>query len=152
MILCWGKECIRCALSPLKVILLERLVRHFINLYQPITSPTAQICKCKENNPLQNTQTLLIQLVANAPQHSWAHFIVWRIFVMPADNWPKCKLYDRVKIFLTQPHFSLKERSAYYSETQFVFSPSEPKSKGRILYQCLTIIQGEENFDTGSTQ
>lgn len=60
--------------------------------------------------------------------------------------------------FLAQPRFSLKGRKwstcyksiDYFKYAVFVLSPSEPKSKGIILYQCLTIRRGEEvtNFAT----
>lgn len=32
----------------------------------------------------------------------------------------------------------------------FVFSPQEPKSKGRILYQYSTIVQGERGDELNS--
>lgn len=57
-------------------------------------------------------------------------------------------------MFLAQPQFSWKgNKSLLKWVISFVFSPSEPKSKGRILYQGLTIVQGREatNFATEST-
>ena len=51
----------------------------FYQPYQPITSPTAQICKCKENSPLQNTSTLfkqplLMHLAFLGPFYCLAYF------------------------------------------------------------------------------
>lgn len=78
---------------------------------QPITLSTARICKCEENRFTTEHTNTVETAIANAPCIPGPIFIVWRIFVMPADNRPNInRKIISVKIFLTQPPFQFKKR------------------------------------------